>query len=563
MTSPRDRLFELFEALVDERLSKDEHAELERLLKDDPEAQRRYLAHVELHLGLHKLIPREEPDEADPLADLARAAQSPARPPRPRPAHERPAIWGALAAALLVAAGGIYFWPGRDVPVPVAVVPKGPTKDEPQGPRFIAGAGARFFGENVPASGSSLRIGHAYALAEGQVQIDYANQVRVILEGPAAFEIPAADRLAIRVGECSVTVPKGAEGFRVETPLADVVDLGTRFAVQVAENGLTDVQVVEGRAEVHKPRTPGRAAVAKLQAGEAVRCQDEGELVARPLAYDSARYRRQLADRVVRYQAAADPGGGVDELVSVTVQRGGETFTWPIEDLIGVDLVHFKAGNRAAANNLTTPQGTRNPRQPSEKGTSRGALLDRDRRLTTGVINPGGARESLTRDPVMNDPEQKESPNTPGLGVRFARPVTNGPGPDVVLFDLHVILHPERGDAFHVSPLRFAPGLKSHTVRRYDIDLASPEAQLLAKFLLYRFDAPPTSRSSLEAMRHDGGAAHVVAAKGLAVGIDLSDLGYPAGAQVEGLFFQDALDDGDYFDPVFIAGFPMIPSAAK
>jgi hypothetical protein len=268
-------------------------------------------------------------------------------------------------------------------------------------------------------------------------------------------------------------------------------------------------------------------------------------------------------DRVVRYQAAKDPSGGVDELVSVTVQRGGETMTYPVEDLIGIDLVHFK-GWRGSISNVTTPHSLRDPRQPPEKGTSRGALLDRDRRLTTGVINPSGARESLTRDPVMNDPEQKESPNTPGLGIRFARPVTNGPGPDVVLFDLHVIIHPERGDAFHVSPLHFAPGLKSHTVRRYDIDLASPQAQPLAKFLLYRFDGPATSRSSLESLRHDGGAPHVVAAKGLAVGIDLSDLGYPPGAEVEGLFFQDVQDDGDYVDPVLIAGFPPIaPTAAK
>ena len=44
--------------------------------------------------------------------------------------------------------------------------------------------------------------------------------------------------------------------------------------------------------------------------------------------------------------------------------------------------------------------------------------------------------------------------------------------------------------------------------------------------------------------------------RGLAVGIDLSDLGYARGEFVEGLFIQDALDDGHYVDPVFIAGLP-------
>ena len=44
--------------------------------------------------------------------------------------------------------------------------------------------------------------------------------------------------------------------------------------------------------------------------------------------------------------------------------------------------------------------------------------------------------------------------------------------------------------------------------------------------------------------------------RGLAVGIDLTDLGYAAGEHVEGLFIQDALDDQHYVDPVFIGGFP-------
>lgn len=45
--------------------------------------------------------------------------------------------------------------------------------------------------------------------------------------------------------------------------------------------------------------------------------------------------------------------------------------------------------------------------------------------------------------------------------------------------------------------------------------------------------------------------------RALAVGIDLSDLGYPDGAAVDGLFFQDALDDQHVVDPVFIAGLPF------
>jgi len=51
---------------------------------------------------------------------------------------------------------------------------------------------------------------------------------------------------------------------------------------------------------------------------------------------------------------------------------------------------------------------------------------------------------------------------------------------------------------------------------------------------------------------------HIVGAKALAVGIDLSDLGIPEGETVEGLFIQDILDDKDFLDPVFIGGLPSL-----
>lgn len=56
-----------------------------------------------------------------------------------------------------------------------------------------------------------------------------------------------------------------------------------------------------------------------------------------------------------------------------------------------------------------------------------------------------------------------------------------------------------------------------------------------------------------------GGPMHGIPAKVVAVGIDLSDLGYSLGSKVEGLFLQDAADDNDSFNSVFTAGFPTTP----
>ena len=42
------------------------------------------------------------------------------------------------------------------------------------------------------------------------------------------------------------TVPPGAEGFRVDTPSAQVVDLGTAFGIEQFADGTSKVSVFDG-----------------------------------------------------------------------------------------------------------------------------------------------------------------------------------------------------------------------------------------------------------------------------------------------------------------------------
>ncbi len=141
------------------------------------------------------------------------------------------------------------------------------------------------------------------------------------------------------------------------------------------------------------------------------------------------------------------------------------------------------------------------------------------------------------------------------MAIRFARPVVNGPGADVVFFDLQTFANPPDGDAFHVSPLAFRDGLKSLTVDKYDLTIESPEAHDLTSFHVHFFANAVDSLAQLDAIDCLS-QKQSNKFRGLAVGIDLSDLGYTVGEVVEGLFFQDAMDDGHRVDPVFIAGLP-------
>jgi len=83
----------------------------------------------------------------------------------------------------------------------------------------------------------------------------------------------------------------------------------------------------------------------------------------------------------------------------------------------------------------------------------------------------------------------------------------------------------------------------------------SPEALRAAGFDLYRSPEPILGLDDLESSplirtRIRGGF------RTLAVGIDLSDMGFAEGESLQDLFIQDAADDEQRVDPVMIIGLP-------
>jgi hypothetical protein len=402
--------------------------------------------------------------------------------------------------------------------------------------RLVGSSHARFFGEFVPLINSFLISKRDYVLNAGVIELAFPKGATAIIESPAVFRIIDDACLAMDAGQCSVYAPEGAEGFRVETPTTRVVDRGTRFVVSVGEDASTEVQVIEGAADVYQEADQDVAI--HLTRNEAKHFSAENESVATEVPFAPRRFQSGLPDRIVGYEAVTLPSGRVSELQSVTVQRAGRIESVPVADLIDVTLTHFRAG----------PERNRNGHFACD------SMLPQDRRslladgkLNTGIINPGGSTTPLQSTP---------NAETPGFAVRFASPVFNGPGPDVVFFELQSVANPLDGDAFHVSPAQFLENSKSHTIRRYDLTLASLDARPIADFSLYRFKTPIHSVQQLMSESLEGNRVHL-GFRALAVGIDLSDLGLVEGESIEELFFQDAADDVHIVDPVFIAGLPI------
>src|SRR5690606_14654990 len=51
-------------------------------------------------------------------------------------------------------------------------------------------------------------------------------------------------------GQLTATVEESGRGFTIETLHADIIDLGTRFGVEVDEAGEADVVVFDGRVDI-------------------------------------------------------------------------------------------------------------------------------------------------------------------------------------------------------------------------------------------------------------------------------------------------------------------------
>jgi hypothetical protein len=128
--------------------------------------------------------------------------------------------------------------------------------------------------QTAAADGDSVCLGRRYVLAAGLMEITYGNGARVILEGPATFQVESAGGGYLSVGKLTARVEsresrvesQGRRGdrsplstldsqlFSVRTPTALVVDLGTEFGVEVDQSGTTRSYVFRGRVQLRPTR---------------------------------------------------------------------------------------------------------------------------------------------------------------------------------------------------------------------------------------------------------------------------------------------------------------------
>ena len=556
MTDPElpSDLDALLNKLVEGTLLPDEHSRLENLLSVSRGARTRYLRFIDTQMDLESLY--GNPPETT-LESLVARLESINQQQVSRKKHS----WrqSLLLACMTLLLGGIGFWISLR-PESSGISESGRASQESAGPtvrsqsmptnqtaspvaaRLTQAAEAELFGQLIPELGASLPAEEEFVLIRGAILLTFQNGAETLIEAPSVFTIETAERLNLKTGRCSVHAPPGAEGFEVITPVTRVVDLGTRFAVNVDEVGASEVHVIEGAAEVYPAGAAQR--MNRLEKGDARRSTDEAQLSAIP--FNQKAFRRALPDRVISYQASPDPAapGFVRDLQNVTLQRGGKLTSYEVQELIGIDVLDFVSEGDASC---LVWEGEF-PSDPT--------IALRDNALNTGICNFG----SIAAARLSNEKRRGERPSqrgAPRMEIRFHQPVINSEGPDIVLFEVQPAIHAMEGDAFTVRPrVEFAGGRK-HRISRFDITMNSRNALRISHLRMAEYKLAPQSLEDFVKIPYQWKTLKFPFYV-LAVGIDLSDLGYAPGEACTELILEDGDDDRNFVDPVFIGGLPPV-----
>ncbi|HEV7401923.1 MAG TPA: hypothetical protein VGO11_03320, partial [Chthoniobacteraceae bacterium] len=267
----RNELRALFSALQDGTLSSEDHARLERALAADADARQLWFLHCDLETGLAEWAAARE---QQPAANVIAA---------PRSVFRRAWRWAAPIAAM--AALFVLTW--RLVDRPPRTAPEAPATG-----LAVLGRTVGVEWEGEPLNPGTVLSRGTLRLKSGAALVEFYSGARVVVEGPAEFELLGAGEAYLHAGKINAHVPPPARGFAVGSANLKVVDHGTDFGFEIKADAAPEVHVFTGEVEITRATVPPLS----LRHGEAVRLEG-GALTRMPATRSSFLTELELAQR--------------------------------------------------------------------------------------------------------------------------------------------------------------------------------------------------------------------------------------------------------------------------
>jgi hypothetical protein len=262
--------YQLLSGWCDGSLDDSKVEQLDELLRADPEFRDLYLKYMDQHAVLaatllpvrdvNLMVQRPELAENEKAGGAAERLESGVkfrdrRVRRLSQAARTWRLWVTVAMVLLLAGPIVWYLPrvrpGAAKGAPTSLAGGPPSLGLARGFAVVIQlAGAEWEpGDSLRPSEGELLAAGRLVLHSGRMTLGLLSGVTLTLEGPADLELLSLDRVHCRRGKLRTRVPRGAEGFIVTTPGSAVIDLGTEFGLNVADDGTAKLMVFKGEAE--------------------------------------------------------------------------------------------------------------------------------------------------------------------------------------------------------------------------------------------------------------------------------------------------------------------------
>ena len=298
------QLEELLSKLHDGVASDEEKRTIEDLLSGDPEACEFYLDYTELCAQMEFELGASTPLEIGDNAISTQISESTALFYRGQTTKQilsqnwKPTPVFAIAAIFVLFVGTVLMIVNKQLSfAPQAVEAQNiPQKVEGITHDGVAilmeSVGASFVNNGVqPSRENGILYPGEILLESGIAAIEFYSGARVILEGPAIFELTSENSAILREGRMRALVPPQACGFSVSTRQIEVVDLGTEFGMNIQDDGhLTEVHCFNGLVDIYESdlkKEKNDKVLRSLESGEAINIQASKiyKMSANPMAF--------------------------------------------------------------------------------------------------------------------------------------------------------------------------------------------------------------------------------------------------------------------------------------
>ena len=320
--SERDRLLDMIDASCDGRIEQSAFDELERELRGDHDARELFVQYRDMHASLRWLSVPEETAEHDSndsgMAGEFVRLKSGGSVVRSIALLSLPV----LAASLLLGVFGFWLgtqWQGpEDLGAVAAASDSGDSNTESgleasnqeESAARITGLVDCQWGQDQRhyGFGDVVSNGESVELTDGLLQLTFNSGAKVIIQGPARFVPQSAMLAKLERGKISALVSESARGYTVVTPTAEIVDLGTEFAVDVTNDGSTELHVLDGDVLARRRSESNRVEgdVIHVRKSDALRFANLGEDVERMVAQPD-KFARQITPQLSKAELPALP----------------------------------------------------------------------------------------------------------------------------------------------------------------------------------------------------------------------------------------------------------------